>query len=94
VEVEDPFKKKKLVTEEKKEGEEGKQYQDNDDSEWPQDGSIQVDNLTFAYRKNMEPVLKGFQVNIKNGEHIGLLGKFHFFYIYIINPQIIPPNIS
>ena len=93
VEVEDPYKKNKLVTEEKKEGEEGKQYKDNDDSEWPQDGSIQVDNLTFAYRKNTEPVLKGFQVNIKNGEHIGL-GKFHFFYIYIINPQTIPSNIS
>ena len=93
MEVEDPYKKKKLVTEEKEEGEEGKRCKNNDDSEWPQDGSIQVDNLTFAYRKNTEPVLKGFQVNIKNGEHIGL-GKFHYFYIYIINPQTIPSNIS
>ena len=48
---------------------------DEDNKAWPKDGSIEVDNLTFAYRKNMEPVLKGFTVSIQNGEHIGLVGR-------------------
>ena len=42
---------------------------------FPTDGSIDVKDLTFAYREGMDPVLKGFTASIKHGEHIGLVGR-------------------
>ena len=49
----------------------------SDESELPgvQSGSIEINNLEFAYDKEGEPVLKDISLHIKAGEYIGIVGS-------------------
>jgi len=44
-------------------------------SDWPQTGSIEIRNLYMKYREETPMVLKGLNVSIKGGEHVGVVGR-------------------
>jgi len=44
-------------------------------SDWPQTGSIEIRNLYMKYREETPMVLKGLDVSIKGGEHVGVVGR-------------------
>ncbi len=37
-------------------------------------GDIELDNVTFAYEENENPVLKGINLHVKGGESVGIVG--------------------
>ena len=45
------------------------------DPEWPEDGSIQFEDITMSYRKGLPDVLKGISLDVKGGEKIGVVGR-------------------
>jgi ATP-binding cassette subfamily C (CFTR/MRP) protein 4 len=45
------------------------------ESKWPQKGAVHFDNVFMRYRENMDPVIKGLQINISAGEKIGCVGR-------------------
>ncbi|MCD8090161.1 MAG: NHLP bacteriocin export ABC transporter permease/ATPase subunit [Clostridiales bacterium] len=51
------------------------EYSDNTDLPGDLKGEIEVSNLTFAYSKDDEPVLKNFSLHIKEGEYVGIVGS-------------------
>ncbi|CAD1785487.1 similar to Saccharomyces cerevisiae YGR281W YOR1 Plasma membrane ATP-binding cassette (ABC) transporter, multidrug transporter mediates export of many different organic anions including oligomycin [Maudiozyma barnettii] len=48
-------------------------YTPNDS--WPQHGVIEFSNVFFAYRPGLPPVLKNINLNITDGEKIGICGR-------------------
>lgn len=42
---------------------------------WPEEGKIEVENLTVAYKDDLPPVLKNLDFTIKPGERIGIIGR-------------------
>lgn len=44
-------------------------------AEWPQNGSIQFQDLSFKYSANGEYVLKDITIEVKPGEKIGIVGR-------------------
>lgn len=42
---------------------------------WPENGSIQVENIKFRYRPELDLVLKGISFKVEDGERIGLVGR-------------------
>lgn len=42
---------------------------------WPEKGEIKFENVSFAYRPNLPPVLRNFDLNIYSGEKIGICGR-------------------
>lgn len=42
---------------------------------WPEKGVINFENVSFAYRSGLPPVLKNFNLNISSGEKIGICGR-------------------
>ncbi|KAL0070194.1 hypothetical protein AAF712_002684 [Marasmius tenuissimus] len=42
---------------------------------WPQTGSIEMGDVVVSYRPGLPPVLKGVSLNIRGGEHIGIVGR-------------------
>ncbi|CAK4691839.1 unnamed protein product [Aphanomyces euteiches] len=42
---------------------------------WPQDGSIQSDNVSFRYKPNDPLVLKYLNFQVRSGEKIGVVGR-------------------
>ncbi|KAL0576170.1 hypothetical protein V5O48_005811 [Marasmius crinis-equi] len=42
---------------------------------WPQAGSIEMKEVVVSYRPGLPPVLKGVSLNVKGGEHIGIVGR-------------------
>lgn len=46
------------------------------DDQWPRPNSeMEIKNLTFRYRPELEPVLKGISFKINPKEHIGIVGR-------------------
>jgi len=43
--------------------------------EWPSKGTIELDNVVFRYRKNLDPVLHGVSAQIQHLEKIGVAGR-------------------
>ena len=48
-------------------------YTPNDS--WPQHGVIEFSNVFFSYREGLPPVLKNINLNITDGEKIGICGR-------------------
>ncbi|CAF1415513.1 unnamed protein product [Rotaria sordida] len=44
-------------------------------SNWPTNGSIQINELSMKYRENLQLVLKDVTVNVEDGEKIGIVGR-------------------
>jgi len=44
-------------------------------SEWPQDGRVQMNNVSFKYRPDLPLVLKNISVEIGGGQKIGIVGR-------------------
>jgi len=42
---------------------------------WPAKGDIIFDNVQMRYRKGLPLVLNGFNLSVKGGEHIGIVGR-------------------
>ncbi|KAI0157470.1 P-loop containing nucleoside triphosphate hydrolase protein [Xylariaceae sp. FL1272] len=42
---------------------------------WPEKGEIRFDNVEMRYRANLPLVLKGFDIHVKGGERIGIVGR-------------------
>lgn len=42
---------------------------------WPEEGKIEVENLSVAYKDDLPPVLKNLDFSIKPGERIGIIGR-------------------
>lgn len=42
---------------------------------WPEEGKIEVENLSVAYKDTLPPVLKDLNFTIKPGERIGIIGR-------------------
>ncbi|KAK4056218.1 hypothetical protein OIO90_002659 [Microbotryomycetes sp. JL221] len=45
------------------------------DDSWPQEGSIEFQNVSARYRDNLDLVLKGVDFKIKGGEKVGVCGR-------------------
>ncbi|MES1908334.1 MAG: hypothetical protein MHM6MM_001289 [Cercozoa sp. M6MM] len=44
-------------------------------AEWPQTGAIHFNDLKMRYREDLDLVLKGVQLKIEPGEHVGIVGR-------------------
>lgn len=44
-------------------------------SDWPKDGRIEFKNYTTKYRETLDPVLKNINLEIKQGDKIGIVGR-------------------
>lgn len=42
---------------------------------WPVNGSIEMKDLVLSYRPGLPPVLKGVSLDVRGGEHIGIVGR-------------------
>lgn len=53
--------------------------------EWPQNGSLEFNNIVMRYRPGLPFVLKGISLSIQGGEKIGVVGRYgpssHFLYM-------------
>lgn len=47
----------------------------NLDSNWPQSGTIEIKDLTIAYKPNLPPVIHAINATIKHGEKIAIVGR-------------------
>jgi ABC-type multidrug transport system fused ATPase/permease subunit len=54
---------------------EDKQQDRHPDKSWPAKGAISIEKVKLRYAKESELVLKGMNVNIKAGEHVGVVGR-------------------
>ncbi|MCJ1431749.1 hypothetical protein MMC27_001104 [Xylographa pallens] len=45
------------------------------DASWPQKGEIVFDNVQMRYRKELPLVLQGFDMKVRGGERIGIVGR-------------------
>jgi ATP-binding cassette subfamily C (CFTR/MRP) protein 4 len=56
---------------------EANQNQDEDDElgGWPQEGNINIANLTVRYRENLPPSLAGVSCEIPGGARVGIVGR-------------------
>ena len=43
--------------------------------DWPQNGSIELSNLTISYRSELDPTLKNINLTINPEEKIGIVGR-------------------
>jgi ATP-binding cassette, subfamily C (CFTR/MRP), member 1 len=43
---------------------------------WPKSGVLDLDNIYMSYRPGLPPVLKGISMHIKDGEKIGVVGRY------------------
>ncbi|KAF8332585.1 P-loop containing nucleoside triphosphate hydrolase protein [Cantharellus anzutake] len=43
--------------------------------EWPSRGEIKFKDVVMSYRPGLPPVLKGLSLNVKEGEHVGIVGR-------------------
>ncbi|KAF8332583.1 P-loop containing nucleoside triphosphate hydrolase protein [Cantharellus anzutake] len=43
--------------------------------EWPSRGEIEFKDVVMSYRPGLPPVLKGLSLNVKSGEHVGIVGR-------------------
>ncbi len=43
--------------------------------EWPNQGSVAMNEMHLSYPSRKDPVLKGITLNIKDGEKIALVGR-------------------
>lgn len=43
--------------------------------EWPSEGIIEVKNINFKYRPELELVLKNVSFSVKKGEKVGIIGR-------------------
>lgn len=48
---------------------------DEEIGEWPQQGKIDINNLTVRYRKNLPPSLSGVSCKIPSGVRVGIVGR-------------------
>lgn len=46
-----------------------------DSSTWPSLGEIKVQDAVVRYRPELPPVLNGLSLNIRGGEHVGIVGR-------------------
>ncbi|CAE6419804.1 unnamed protein product [Rhizoctonia solani] len=46
-----------------------------DSSMWPSAGEIKLQNAVVRYRPELPPVLNGLSLNIRGGEHVGIVGR-------------------
>jgi ATP-binding cassette subfamily C (CFTR/MRP) protein 10 len=44
-------------------------------AEWPKEGEIEFRHFKLSYRRDLPPVLKGINVHIHGGQHIGICGR-------------------
>lgn len=42
---------------------------------WPAQGEVQMKDVVLSYRPGLPPVLKGVSVDVKGGEHVGIVGR-------------------
>lgn len=42
---------------------------------WPEEGKVEVDNLSVAYKEDLPPVLRNLKFSIMPGERIGIVGR-------------------
>ena len=42
---------------------------------WPAQGALRLRNVEMSYRPALPTVLKGISMDIKPGEHIGIVGR-------------------
>lgn len=45
------------------------------DPNWPSEGIIELKNVRFRYRAELENTLKGVNLEIKSGEKVGVCGR-------------------
>jgi len=45
------------------------------DPNWPSEGTIELKNVRFRYRAELENTLKGVNLKIKSGEKVGVCGR-------------------
>lgn len=45
------------------------------DESWPQEGAIDIKDITLSYRAGLPNVLKGITLSVKGGEKIGVVGR-------------------
>ena len=50
------------------------------DKNWPEFGEIALTNVSLSYDKNLPDVLKNISLNIKPGEKVGIVGKYHLLF--------------
>ncbi|KAG7097474.1 hypothetical protein E1B28_004817 [Marasmius oreades] len=43
--------------------------------QWPKAGSIEMSDVVVSYRPGLPPVLKGVTLDVRGGEHIGIVGR-------------------
>ena len=48
---------------------------DNMAEQWPQNGSMNIENLQVRYRSNLPPSLQGISFDIKSGHKVGVVGR-------------------
>jgi ABC-type bacteriocin/lantibiotic exporter with double-glycine peptidase domain len=42
---------------------------------WPSVGQLSLKNVVMSYRPGLPPVLKGLSLDVRGGEHIGIVGR-------------------
>lgn len=42
---------------------------------WPSAGAINIQNAVVRYRPDLPPVLNDLSMNVRAGEHIGIVGR-------------------
>lgn len=47
----------------------------NPPPEWPSTGKIEIQDVVASYRPGLPPVLKGISLDVKGGEHVGIVGR-------------------
>ena len=43
--------------------------------DWPQNGEVEINNISLRYRPGLPIVLKNLTMSIKGGEKIGIIGR-------------------
>jgi len=50
--------------------------------EWPKEGEIKFEDVSFSYDKSLPSALKNLTFTIKPSEKIGVVGRTGIFFIY------------
>ncbi|KAG8929770.1 hypothetical protein FRC02_005083 [Tulasnella sp. 418] len=48
---------------------------EDEQSQWPSQGSIDLENVVMSYRHGLPPALKGLTTKVRGGEHVGIVGR-------------------